>query len=102
MVRVSAPDGRPSRAVAEVQSGFEHEGEGTSLSPTPTHALPITQNPRSGSRQRWAYRFASRASQGGIDRPVIPTRASEQGAARGPALGAMIGKRGWGDEGVWE
>jgi hypothetical protein len=53
----------------------------------------IAPTPRSGSRQRWVSRCASRARQGGIDLVVVPPKPSEQGAARDPALGAMNRKR---------
>jgi hypothetical protein len=101
--REGLPDGARQRArwrsiagrsrSPEAPSG---QGEGVCLSPCSANGaaadlwlLRDLSPPRSGSRQRCPSRCASRARRGGTDLVVVPPKPSEQGAARGAALGAM-------------
>jgi hypothetical protein len=100
MASDSTPDCGGSRVVAEAQGGLE-AARGRQAARVQHRRcccrLPGSRSeriPRSGSRQRCPSRCASRASQGGTDRPVVPRQTNEQGTARGAALGAMNSYRG--------
>jgi hypothetical protein len=101
--REGLPDGARQRArwrsVAGHSGSLEaisRQGEGSRPSPRSARgaaaecvSLHTSRAPRSGSRQRCPSQCASRARQGGTDLVVVPPQPSEQGAARGAALGAM-------------
>ena len=100
--QMAVPRGPQQKAGAASRTAATGEGNARARAAPPalppTHEAPTAPTPRSGSRQRWAYGRDSSRGRGGIDRPVVPTKPREQGAARGAALGAIYTKRRWGGD----
>ena len=101
--REGPPDGARQRARWRSIAGrsrspeaTSRQGEGVCLNPCSANGaaadlwpLRDLSPPLGGSRRRCPSRCASRARRGGTDLVVVPPKPSEQGAARGAALGAM-------------